>query len=573
MQAVSSAIGRGAGRLGRPGQDEDPAHAPSAEPAPQPREPDPLRTDLERVFATTLADCREPRVAVLAGDSGTGLHDLLTDLRPRAHVALGTWDLEGSELHVTMAAAGPLDLLVDRSGHRASPARLGRLIGYVRRGGVMVAELHPPLRGPTREKQRAAYAARVAEALGAADTQVSLSARHVTVVNGAYRRPVIRERDIGWLLELRPDLGRVLELHPAQHVTARGTVTMTAPDPRHPPLREWMAPTRALREYYDAVSTPGAVVTSGDVVLPDTFRHFYKPTLLNQWLSKERVQWFAGAGEAPPTRAEPAPENGPRPLAGSYFHLDHEVRGHFGHTVTEVLGKVWGWRAAKRADPSLKALVHANRRDAPTEWELTMLEAAGIPRDDVVFTRDPVRVERLVGATSMFGNPQFAHPDLLELWQGIADRLETSASADVPERIFVSRRPGRRPCLNLAEVEAFFEDLGYRVVYPEDYSLGDQVRLFRRSRSVAGFAGSGLFGLMWASEPKPVTMLVPDRYPARNEFLINGLVGHDVAVAWAPALTVDPATGKRHRGVNAPFTVDLERDGEFLADAATRAAS
>jgi len=557
MQAVTAAISRG-GRRDRGDGQPDPPH--------------PLRAGIERSFATVLAECSTPRVVVIAPGKATRFRTWVHELRPDAQLAVVAADFEGSDRHVALAATTPLDLLIDHSGNASTPSRIASLIRYVRRGGVLLGRLSPELRraGAT---ERAEYENAVLD-LGPRIEQLTLLEQQVVAVSGLDRQPIIREAEVASLLEKHPHLGRVLEVRPGQHVRAHGAIRMNRSDQRFPVIDEWTTPPLALREYRDAVSSPGQVARTGDLLLPESFRHIFRPRVKNRWLAPTSMQQFADPANAvTPKYAGPAPEGGPRRLAGSYFHLDNELRGHFGHTTTEMLAKLWGWRVAKQADPELKALLHANLRDTPAEWELTLLEAAGVSRGDIVYTRDPVQVDRLVGATPMFGNPRYAHPDLVGTWEGIADRLEAGTNVDAPDRIFVSRRPGgRRSCVNGDEVEELFVDLGYAVIYPEEYPLGDQVRLFRRARAVAGFAGSGMFGLMWATEPKPVILVSSEGYPGRNEFLIAGLIGHDLDVVWSTAELTDPETGQPRRGIEAPFMVDLERDGSFIRSAAARAA-
>lgn len=533
-----------------------------------------VRSEVEQVFATVLSERRAPRVVVIAPGKATNLRRWVRELAPEASLTVVPADLAGAERHVALVAAAPVDLLIDRSGTSGSAGRLASLIRYVRPGGALLGRLDPSLRRGDAHR-RSAYEETVRGRLGPSITQLTLLERQVLAVSAVGKRPIIREAEIGSFLERRPDLGRVVETRARQRVATRGALRMNRSDQRFPVIQDWTTPPLALREYRNAVSAPGQVVSVNDVLLPESFRHIFRPRVKNKWLAPKPMDLFADPASArTPGRAEPAPAEGPRRLAGSYFHLDNELRGHFGHTTTEVLAKLWGWPVAKRADPDLKALVHANNRDAPAEWELALLEAAGIAREDVVYTRDPVQVDRLVAVTPMFGNPRYAHPDLVGIWKQIADHLEVGSSVDVPERIFVSRHSGgRRECRNAAEVEEFFEGLGYTVIYPEEHPLPDQVRLFRHSRAVAGFAGSGMFGVMWADRPKPVTLVASEGYPGRNEFLIAGLIGHDIDVAWSPAETIDPTTGRRRRGIEAPFTVDLERDGDFLRAAAARVAS
>jgi capsular polysaccharide biosynthesis protein len=104
------------------------------------------------------------------------------------------------------------------------------------------------------------------------------------------------------------------------------------------------------------------------------------------------------------------------------------------------------------------------------------------------------------------------------------------------------------------------------VLYLEEYSLPDQVRMFDRARVVAGHAGSGLFTLAFCSGPKDVILIRTTSYGARNEDLIAEARGHRVHLIWC-----EP--DRKHRpgrwessAYRSRFVVDLRRDGEFLSD-------
>ena len=62
-----------------------------------------------------------------------------------------------------------------------------------------------------------------------------------------------------------------------------------------------------------------------------------------------------------------------------------------------------------------------------------------------------------------------------------------------------------RVCRNAKDVERYFADRGYTVVYPEDLSLAHQVATFREARVVAGFGGSAMFNLMYAEKLEVVS--------------------------------------------------------------------
>jgi capsular polysaccharide biosynthesis protein len=323
-------------------------------------------------------------------------------------------------------------------------------------------------------------------------------------------------------------------------------------------------PALQVHEYFDVACFPKQVVSKGNLVLPDTFRH---PGY--HWLTNRRLEpmgrRFARSLRTPTRRLE-----------GVYFHLDGELRHHFGHATTEHLSRLWAWPAAKAANPDLRALVSIGRnRETLPEWQLALYEAAGVPRDDIVTFRHGVMVDRLIGATPMFSMPTYVHPDIAQVWDRIGATLESHATLDTPpERIFITRAPGsNRWCHETPELERMLERLGYAVIRPELLALPDQVRLFRRAKAVAGFAGSGMFNLMFAPGPKPVLLVRSTGYTASNEYLIATVRGHHIeTIACCPDRD---SPGRRRRAapadkanqspaIRSTFHFDLEGDGRRL---------
>ncbi len=157
----------------------------------------------------------------------------------------------------------------------------------------------------------------------------------------------------------------------------------------------------------------------------------------------------------------------------------------------------------------------------------------------------------------MLSNPHYVHPGIAETWDRVGDALERQATpGERPRRLFCTRHDSEvRPCRNTGEVEALFAAHGFTVVHPAEHSLPEQVALFRSAEVVAGFAGSGLFQLCFAREPKRVITLGSTRYSARNEYLIAAVRGHTIE-----AVRSRPEEDHYHSG----FTVDFAREGHHL---------
>ncbi|MFT4085083.1 MAG: glycosyltransferase 61 family protein [Nocardioides sp.] len=474
------------------------------------------------------------------------------------------WARTPPKLHLRVAARGRRRLIVDSAGRLPrTPGAIGRLLFHLEPGGLLVLApgSRPPATAAEADALQGSLEARYPDSVG----RIRAVRGHLVVENRRRLHACVREPQAAQLLRLRPDLGRVLSTRPSVTCRAKGRLSESRTDLTTVRPRAWVVPELAIREYDGVISAPGQVVRTDSLLLPETFRHWSRPKLHNKHLQSVVQPFFSDASRLPPFVQKPPP-GGPRVLEGSFFHLDNEIRGHFGHMTTEVVAKLWGWREAKRADPGLRALLHANGpRTTLASWELDLLAAGGVAAEDIVVTPDPVRVEHLLTATQMFEDPYYVHPDLAGIWGEMGDRLVAEGSTATPDRIFVSRRLTKRACRNGAEVEALFAELGFTVIFPEDYPLPEQVRIFRQASAVAGFMGSGMFTLMFVSDPKPVLLVGSDTYTPRNEFLIAGALGHDLSVAWCEAERDAPPDGKRFQ---AGFVFDMDTEGEFIRAAA-----
>lgn len=79
------------------------------------------------------------------------------------------------------------------------------------------------------------------------------------------------------------------------------------------------------------------------------------------------------------------------------------------------------------------------------------------------------------------------------LMQGL---LQTDDGSRFPKRLFLARKDGRRN-YNQAEVFDIFKPMGFSEIYPEDYSLGEQIRIFSEAEMIAGPSGAAWTNLMF----------------------------------------------------------------------------
>jgi mannose-6-phosphate isomerase-like protein (cupin superfamily) len=53
-------------------------------------------------------------------------------------------------------------------------------------------------------------------------------------------------------------------------------------------------------------------------------------------------------------------------------------------------------------------------------------------------------------------------------------------------------------------IQELFENSGYKIVYAEDYTLAEQIKLFSSAKTIASISGTGLFNAFWCNEDTSV---------------------------------------------------------------------
>lgn len=518
--------------------------------------------DPDRTVAGLLAGRPAPRVAVVADRPDAVLPEL------REAVRLGT-DLDRNALHTELAARGRFDLVVIDTADTPLRNRLVvDLLLHTRTGRHLVvhgveADADDPAgtRAWLDRLQRGASAKgdlpKGMVALAETVREVRYLPGHAVVTNGRRAFAKLNEKQVNVVLQRRGG-GRVIDMLPGvAQVRPRSELRESDSARAGSYTQEWTAPDLFLREYDDVVCLRGQVALQRNVVLPDSYRRVGRPMSGNRYLA-DRGPLFA----VPRRKRLPG-----EVTEGTYFYWDSEFRGHFGHATTEQLSRMWAYARAREEHPDLRVLMAINKGRELAGFEVDILAAFGVRREEILFARSPVRVERLVAATPMFCQPNFVHPGITDVWDTLGAHLEAAApDGDYPERFFVARRTGKRRCHNAVEVEALFARHGFAILHPEELSLAGQARLFRGASVIAGYAGSGLFNALLVDEPKHLIMVSSESYTAQNEWMIAATRGHRVDVAWCVPDVPMPPNRWVKEAFHSPYTFDFEREGRFVED-------
>ncbi|MFI5429580.1 glycosyltransferase family 61 protein [Aeromicrobium sp. UC242_57] len=356
------------------------------------------------------------------------------------------------------------------------------------------------------------------------------------------------------------DWGDVMVTRDAYRYDSRADLVMHGePAPREKqPIIE--VPALSVRRYAEATCRVREIVTRDNLILPDSFRHWNSPQLFHKQVIAMSKHFGRLVDEVEHTPV--------RRVDGGLFSFDSAFPTHFGHLTTETISHLWGWEHAVAANPDLRVVMtHQAGKKALPSWKAAILQALGVPTDSIewVTEHEAVQAESLVAAMPQLENPFYVDRDLTATWARLYDGLGADPDRDSrPEKIFVSRRAkSQRYCTNAPEVEAFMQAQGYTVVLPEKMPYTEQAHTFSAAKVIAGFAGSGLFNMMFSPSAR-IVILTSQNYVAANEYLFASATGNEIHYFWACPQVERPEHGNSVDAYRSDFTFPLDEHREAL---------
>jgi hypothetical protein len=198
------------------------------------------------------------------------------------------------------------------------------------------------------------------------------------------------------------------------------------------------------------------------------------------------------------------------------FYMDHSISGHYGHFIGDCLTRMHAWDVCQSLFGDVKVII---AHGAKPDFQSHLLNAAGVPVQNIININGLARCRRLLLATPSFGVEYYASPTSARLWGTIRDR---SAIRDVslPDRIYMSRsRIKDRKLANESEVEWIFKRNGFTVIRPETLSVKEQIALVSNALLVAGPGGSGMFNLAFQGRLRSAFILAREDFVQLSEML------------------------------------------------------
>jgi len=88
-------------------------------------------------------------------------------------------------------------------------------------------------------------------------------------------------------------------------------------------------------------------------------------------------------------------------------------------------------------------------------------------------------------------------------------------------KIYVSRRKSRRSLPAEVEIEKYLVSQGFQIVYAEDHSIDDQIKIFKNASVIIGVHGAGLTNSVWSTNCKLIELMPRKRINRCFEWQAN----------------------------------------------------
>ncbi len=331
-------------------------------------------------------------------------------------------------------------------------------------------------------------------------------------------------------------------LAPAARISLPDSYVLNAPSVRHgipggwgfgdDPMLSWDAPARSI--FPREIAYPEMAVSRLDDAYCLPFAPPFLPAsrrLANDFdipWDARAVGWFQHEGGSLYRLPIEMKLSDARHVETGFF-LGHLVSGHFGHFLGDCLSRIHAWKLCRDIFGDVKLIIEYTRED--TRFRNTLLGAAGVDLDDVVFSQGLFHCRRLLLATPSLGVSRYASSTSAQLWRQIREAFGDPSVSDHADRVYLSRSgQSARKMTNEAAVEAIFRSFGFAIVNPEHLSIERQIGILSKARYVAGPAGSAMFNLAFQSRLRSALVLVPETFVQVTELLF--LAGAECSVCF-----------------------------------------
>jgi len=289
--------------------------------------------------------------------------------------------------------------------------------------------------------------------------------------------------------------------------------------------------TNAFSSAYRCIPLDGSKLTLGTI--PKWCKFTSTGAIYNQgselsWTSL-RPSSFKGdhAFNSDPHYQQP-PSTNTIKLYGKTAFIGHFM-AHYGHFITEGLSRLWAFDQLSSYDHLVMyPFCSFSGKVSIKPFHHYIFRRLGIDVQKISFLSSPVWFENIDIFQQKWSINNEAECSLSKIYRYLTESLRVE---DRGSRIFLSR--GLNELIRhegVQKIEDLFRKMNFKVIYPSEMCIQDQLFLYANCSVMAGFSGSGMHNFLFTRSGACGIEIGDKRTsdaPIRNQILVNSIAGND----------------------------------------------
>ena len=225
---------------------------------------------------------------------------------------------------------------------------------------------------------------------------------------------------------------------------------------------------------------------------------------------------------------------------------------NFGHFLLESLSRLWAYDFVREIDPYILFYTPYGYPDYldKNNYINQVLTGFGIPLKRIVFINQLVKIDKVLIPIQKYGHGYLTNPDaiFLNFIRSFRFKHDTPKGFENADKIYVSRSKmpidsGKPIAENL--FEEYLLSNGYKVFYPEKFSLYQQLTVYHNAKKIIFCDGGAIHTcILLADLQADIAIIVRRRDPRwSGRFMAEQFEGYGKSVLW-----IDEVSGQYQFG-------------------------
>ncbi|MDC8833020.1 glycosyltransferase family 61 protein [Alteromonas gilva] len=217
---------------------------------------------------------------------------------------------------------------------------------------------------------------------------------------------------------------------------------------------------------------------------------------------------------------------------GRFIYLGWIIT-HYGHFITESISRMWWLAANEEHVKDITILAHANF-NSPLSFPSHVKEAfaaLGISLSQIKLVKEDAIYESLIVPSQSMILDDTISERQVSIWNKIRDNIHPAKNASEPKRkVYLSRKfqdqkdDSRQ--FNDQAVEDTFRQKGFEIVYPEQLTFQEQIKIYAETKVLAGPVGSAMHNAAFMPNNGKVVILAPNSFLFKTDSHIAYIKEH-----------------------------------------------